>query len=184
MTFRHIKELSGTFNCRMFPMVAKVADPSLETLGPILAALRVSRGLSTPGLRKAADVDLKTISTMEAGTRWPQDTTRDRIEKALSIPAGWINAARQSISTGQPLKETYARAVEDTSAYQRLLDLGLIPNLDTPALDESAVGEHSGPDAAQEIAAMDAVAKAMGPLQPAEQERVLRWALARFVGQK
>ncbi|WP_280393179.1 helix-turn-helix domain-containing protein [Nocardia wallacei] len=68
-------------------------DP-LQAVGAIVSAFRLNLGLSPAALARTAGVDVKTIRSLESGDRWPQDTTRHKLEVALHIEPGTIERWR------------------------------------------------------------------------------------------
>ncbi|QRY48097.1 helix-turn-helix transcriptional regulator [Mycolicibacterium boenickei] len=63
-------------------------------VGQLVRDIRLFRGWTPQALAEKAQVDVKTIRTLESGQRWPQDTTQRKIEHALQVPAGTIGIAR------------------------------------------------------------------------------------------
>ncbi|WP_197514740.1 helix-turn-helix transcriptional regulator [Mycobacterium sp. 852013-50091_SCH5140682] len=64
-------------------------------VGQLVRDIRLFRGWTPQALADTAQVDVKTIRSLENGQRWPQDTTQRKIEHALQIPAGTIGIAQQ-----------------------------------------------------------------------------------------
>lgn len=96
--FRRVSALGGRL---MFPIIPVTIDAmtddgaSEEQVGALIRAIRVYRGWAPQQLADRAKVDVKTVRALEAGARWPQDTTRRKIEDALLIPAGTIDIAKE-----------------------------------------------------------------------------------------
>ncbi|WP_313318192.1 helix-turn-helix domain-containing protein [Gordonia sputi] len=59
--------------------------------GAIVAARRRELGLDVAELARTAGVDVKTIRSLEAGERMPRDSTKAKIERALSWDSGGID---------------------------------------------------------------------------------------------
>lgn len=83
----------------LFPIIpANIVDVTHTDdvlLGGMMRAIRVYRGWTPQALADRAGVDVKTVRSLERAERWPQDTTRGKIEDALLIPAGAISMARE-----------------------------------------------------------------------------------------
>lgn len=82
-----------------------------ERAGSLVAHRRFEMGVSAAALAKLADVDVKTLRSLERGERWPQDTSRAKIEAAL----GWIPGGLDAIRDGASLHEVL-RADEFSTA--------------------------------------------------------------------
>lgn len=67
-------------------------------VGAAFAQLRSSKDLSPAALAREASVDVKTLRAFEAGERWPQDTTRSKIESALGLQLGTADDLRARLS--------------------------------------------------------------------------------------
>lgn len=65
-------------------------DIERQQVGELLKAFRVWRGLTPGQLASNAGVDVKTVRSLENGTRWPQDLTRSKIEYVLGLQNGII----------------------------------------------------------------------------------------------
>lgn len=60
-------------------------------VGKLVKERRLQLKMSTPELARVAGVDPKTVRALESGERWPQDTSRAKIEKALGWAAGSLD---------------------------------------------------------------------------------------------
>lgn len=89
-----------------------------ERVGCELVRERTRQGLSAAALARVAQVDYKTIRTLESGDRWPHDLTRNKIEVALGLALGTIQGWR----LGDPPAEKRADAGGDPS-YEHLKEL-------------------------------------------------------------
>lgn len=67
-----------------------------ERVARYVAARRGVLDLAQRDLAELAGVDVKTINTLESGERWPQATTRSKVELALQ----WISGDLQRIAEG------------------------------------------------------------------------------------
>ena len=65
-------------------------DSGRVDVGELMGAIRAERKLSPAELARRADVDVKTVRNLENGSRWPQDVTRAKLEKALGVTPGLI----------------------------------------------------------------------------------------------
>lgn len=65
-------------------------DPERAAVGELVAAIRQTRQLSPTELARRAEVDVKTVRSLENGTRWPQDVTRVKLERVLGLGPGVI----------------------------------------------------------------------------------------------
>lgn len=86
-------------------------------VGDQVVTRRAELGLSRAELARRADVDPKTLQTLERDRRWPQDVNRAKIEQALGWAPGSLEAIRDggepteldgdepSQSTGIPFKD-------------------------------------------------------------------------------
>lgn len=68
-----------------------------QRVGAVFARRRSAKKLSPTALAKAASVDVKTLRAFEAGERWPQDTTRAKIESALDLAVGTADELRAKL---------------------------------------------------------------------------------------
>jgi len=64
-----------------------------QAIGHLIQEARVEKGLSQLRLAKEAGVDVKTLRSMEDGSRWASDVSRSKIEQAL----GWRSGAMQDL---------------------------------------------------------------------------------------
>lgn len=70
----------------MDPQETADADASAaQKIGLLVEFERRERGMSRSELARAVEVDLRTITSIEKGRKWPRDTTQAKIEGAL----GW-----------------------------------------------------------------------------------------------
>ena len=75
-------------------------------VGALVAQRRLEIGYSEKQLMDLTRIDRKTLAALEDGTRWPQEETRFKIEKALRWPLGSIEKARADAKwTPIPLPE-------------------------------------------------------------------------------
>ncbi|UXE05012.1 immunity repressor [Gordonia phage Lton] len=65
-------------------------------VGKIVASRRAELKMSAAELASAAEVDPKTLRSLERGERWPRDTSLRKIEEAL----GWIPGALDTVRQG------------------------------------------------------------------------------------
>ena len=70
-----------------------------EDVGDLVRARRVDLQLDQAALAKAANVDVKTIRSLEKGERWPRDVNRSKIEVALGWAAGSLDSALEGGQT-------------------------------------------------------------------------------------
>lgn len=68
-------------------------------VGDQVVTRRAELGLSRAELARRADVDPKTLQTLEQDRRWPQDVNRAKIEQALGWAPGSLEAIRDG---GEP----------------------------------------------------------------------------------
>lgn len=68
-------------------------------VGDQVVTRRAELGLSRAELARRADVDPKTLQTLEQNRRWPQDVNRAKIEQALGWAPGSLEAIRDG---GEP----------------------------------------------------------------------------------
>ncbi|WP_087485517.1 helix-turn-helix domain-containing protein [Brachybacterium massiliense] len=64
----------------------------LAEAGRAVVEQRVQLGLSQASLATEAGVDAKTLRSLERGERWPHDTSRAKIERALGWAEGTLHA--------------------------------------------------------------------------------------------
>lgn len=114
-----------------------------EHVGQLVRAIRVFRGWTPQALAERADVDVKTIRTLESGKRWPQDTTQRRIEDALRIPGGTIEIARED----HEYRRRFLRLVKDTEPSE-------VAWLDPDDVSPSGTGSPPPEDAAVNLTEM------------------------------
>ncbi|UVF60318.1 helix-turn-helix DNA binding domain protein [Gordonia phage Murp] len=70
-----------------------------QRVGAAFARRRSAKKLSPTALAKAAGVDVKTVRAFEAGERWPQDTSRAKIESALDLAVGTADELRVKLTS-------------------------------------------------------------------------------------
>lgn len=63
---------------------------ALKTIGQLVQKGRLAMDLAQQPFAKHAEVDLKTLRTLEKGERAPWDTTQNKVEKALGWRPGVI----------------------------------------------------------------------------------------------
>lgn len=109
-------------------------------------ARRGSLNLTREQLAELAGLDVKTIYNLESGERWPQAKTRGKIEKALRIDYGSLQAVAEG---GEPLlldqereqpadpAAAYLEDFKDDPEFQQLLEQ-LPPRARRQALEEWA----------------------------------------------
>lgn len=72
--------------CCMDPQeTADVGASAAQKIGLLVEFERRERGMSRTDLARMVEVDLRTITSIENGRKWPRDTTQAKIEGAL----GW-----------------------------------------------------------------------------------------------
>src|SRR5579875_3026864 len=72
---------------------------SLAEVGEMVANRRAELGKDRAELARIAEVDNKTLASLESGQRWPRDRSRARIEQALRWRPGSIAAL---LAGGEP----------------------------------------------------------------------------------
>jgi len=77
---------------------------SVAAIGALVSKQRVELALSQKGLAALADVDVKTLRSLENGERWPQPVNRYKIETAL----GWRQGAMAEIRDNDDAHATLA----------------------------------------------------------------------------
>jgi transcriptional regulator with XRE-family HTH domain len=82
------------------PGVAEAAGAGYRRAGQAVAVRRGRLGMTQPELADAARVDVKTVSNLERGARWPIARTRASIAAAL----GWETDALNTIAAGGDLE--------------------------------------------------------------------------------
>lgn len=79
---------------RCFREDKAVIDADMQqAIGQLIQESRVERGFSQLRLAKEAGVDVKTLRSMEDGSRWASDVTRAKIEQVF----GWRKGAMQDL---------------------------------------------------------------------------------------
>jgi len=76
----------------------------VAAIGALVSKQRVELALSQKGLAALADVDVKTLRSLENGERWPQPINRYKIETAL----GWRQGAMDEIRDNDDADPTLA----------------------------------------------------------------------------
>lgn len=76
-----------------------------ERAGSLVAHRRFELGMSASALAKLAEVDAKTLRSLERGERWPQDVSRAKIEAALGWVAGALDALRDGAALPDVLRD-------------------------------------------------------------------------------
>lgn len=74
-------------------MTADTKD-HMRQIGELVIRERTQLGLTQAGLARAAEVDVRAVRGLENGTRWPWDTTRTKIERALGLGLGMLEQWR------------------------------------------------------------------------------------------
>lgn len=69
-------------------------ERTLEEVGQAVARRRLELGMDAAEVARRAEVDVKTLASLERGERWPRDRSRARIEAALQWDAGSIDSIR------------------------------------------------------------------------------------------
>lgn len=119
-------------------------------VGELMAAMRAERKLSPAELARRADVDVKTVRNLENGTRWPQDVTRAKLEKALGVRPGLI----RDLLDGREERARVRNALRhgELSTWPRLLD----GEVNTDESEQADVpSEAGGANAAMPITVLD-----------------------------
>lgn len=118
----------------------------LAEAGRAVVERRLQLELSQAALASAAGVDAKTLRSLERGERWPQDTSRAKVERAL----GWKEGTLHALFVGDFLW----REIDTEEGRAGGLIYLRIPEQESP--------KHSAP-----------VAEEPAPLDPAAEESAL-----------
>lgn len=172
----------------MFPIFpATIGDMSRQVaelaerreLGALLSAVRAARRMSPTELSRRARVDVKTIRSLEIGTRWPQDVTRAKLEAALGMAAGSIRHLRDDRYLREQLWEKL-HSGELAGTWETS------PENETPS--SSTAQEESRPrrstpgtwlELTQAVDYADGITQLLARLAPAEMDDLTRTLLTR-----
>ena len=109
-----------------------------EAVGRLVNERRRELALSSAALADLANVDAKTLRSLERGQRWPQDANRAKIEQALGWIPGALDALLAGVATdqvGQEDEESEAssrtRFAPTSSPLRDLRRIGRILGLET-----------------------------------------------------
>lgn len=70
-------------------------ERTLAEVGQIVTTRRTELGYDAAELARLADVDPKTLASLEKGERWPRDKSRSRVEAALRWTTGSLTEIRK-----------------------------------------------------------------------------------------
>lgn len=102
----------------MFPIVDDEAvneEEALETIGRMIKEGRLALGLRQLPFAKFAEVDAKTLASMEKGTRVAWETSQRKVEKALGWRIGSIQEVLDSAADTPRESVTLASMKEGSS---------------------------------------------------------------------
>ena len=98
---------------------------------------RLELGLSAADLARTAEVDPKTLRSLERGEKWPWPVKRAAIEQALRWPAGALDALRDGDALWEPVERM------DGTMGHTLVDLRGAPEPNYPTPDEIDADERA-----------------------------------------
>ncbi|MGY1946657.1 helix-turn-helix domain-containing protein [Nocardia asiatica] len=73
-------------------------------------------GMDQARLAERAEVDPKTVRSLEKGERWPREASRSKIEDALGLPSGTLNRWKARPVSQCDGRQSGARMVATTSS--------------------------------------------------------------------
>lgn len=102
------------------PITLGRMERTLTQVGQFVVQRRNELHLDAAGLARAADVDSKTLASLEKGERWPRDRSRCRIEQALNWNTGSLSAIRAggTPSVSGVIRDRSGRAITSWTAIE------------------------------------------------------------------
>lgn len=93
-------------------------ERTLAEVGQIVTKRRSELGHDAAELARIADVDPKTLASLEKGERWPRDKSRSRLEAALQWAAGSLTEIRKGGTASARVQPGPARLAIEGHAPQ------------------------------------------------------------------
>lgn len=97
-------------------------EEALEIIGRLIKDARLEKGLRQQPFAKFAEVDTKTLASMEKGTRVPWETNQRKVEKALGWRAGSIQELLDNASA-TPKESVTLDSMQEGAAAESWQDL-------------------------------------------------------------